>query len=153
MRYTEIDGERYEVGACRECPFREMGDGYNEHCTYPTVDHDPEYTLWIEGDGTSIQEGCPLREVKEHKPCPFCGSTSLSEAYVDDEGNALDEWAMEVANRQWESEGMPGFESWDEFVKFNACHFNIRCNNCSAIVGSMRDIENAWYKWDRRAEE
>ena len=66
MRYTEIDGKRYEVKACMKCPFREMGDsGYYALCTYPTVDKDYKNIVWIEDDGISIQKGCPLREVVE----------------------------------------------------------------------------------------
>ena len=65
MRFTEIDGKKFEIKACEECPFRDMGDGgRSAHCTYPTVD-DPNNELWIEDDGVSIQEGCPLREVRE----------------------------------------------------------------------------------------
>lgn len=61
IRYTEIDGKRFDVRKCDECPFRDMGDGgYAAHCTYPTLERNSENTLWIENDGVSIQEGCPL---------------------------------------------------------------------------------------------
>ena len=61
IRYTEIDGKRYDVRKCYECPFRDMGDGgYAAHCTYPTLERDSENTLWIKDDGIAIQEGCPL---------------------------------------------------------------------------------------------
>ena len=152
MRFTEIDGKRYEVRKCYECPFRDMGDsGYYAHCTYPTIGQYPDDALWIEDDGVSIQEGCPLREVQEHKPCPFCGSTSLSEIYVDDTGQELEQWMMDEANRESESEGLAGFASWEEFVSINARYFHVRCDDCSATVGSMKDMADTWAKWNRRS--
>ena len=61
MRYTEIDGKRYEVKACEECPFRDMGDdGWSAHCTYPGVSQGRDH-IEISFDGT-IPERCPLRE-------------------------------------------------------------------------------------------
>ena len=64
MRYTEIDGKRYEVGACRECPFRDMGgSGYAPQCTHPDVEPNIDDMPWIEAGGISIPEGCPLREL------------------------------------------------------------------------------------------
>lgn len=152
MRFTEIDGKRYEVKACEKCPFRDMGDGgWSAHCTHPLVDsltHD----VAINYDG-KIAEECPLREVQEHKPCPFCGSTSLSEVYVDDTGEELEQWMMDEANRESESEGLMGFDSWDEFVHINTEHYIIRCDDCSAMVGSMKDMADTWAKWNRRVEE
>lgn len=102
MKYTEIDGKRYEIKDCGYCPFRDMGDdGWNAHCTHPLVDQDPKVRLEIDHDG--IAKGCPLRDVQEGpqltqtwyrsnvkvvmdvekgilhevKPCPFCGSTVM----------------------------------------------------------------------------
>lgn len=63
MKYTVIDGERYEVKDCGDCPFRDLGDdGWNAHCTHPLVNQDPKFRIEIDYDG--IAEGCPLREVE-----------------------------------------------------------------------------------------
>ena len=146
MRFTEIDGKRYEVRACGECPFRDMGDdGYAAHCTYPTMDQDPENRLWIENDGISIQKGCPLREVKERKPCPFCGSSNLNEIYSNDEGEPLEEWMMEEANKDGDDYG-----SWDEYVDVNAYLYYVECKDCHGNVFSKDGRKSVWDKWDRR---
>ena len=150
MRYTEIDGERYEIEKCERCPFRDMGNGgWGAHCTHPLASHDPKAPLAIAFDG-KIAEDCPLREVP--KPCPFCGSTDLKEVYYDDEGDMLEEWMMEEANEESESEGREGYESWQEFVDVNALYYHIHCNICGAIMTSQCE-KDAWAKWDRRAEE
>lgn len=63
MKYTEIDGERYEVKDCGYCPFRDMGDdGWGAHCTHPHARKDGG--TWLEIDHDGIAEGCPLREVE-----------------------------------------------------------------------------------------
>lgn len=62
MKYTEIDGKRYEIKSCDECPFRNMGDdGYGAYCTHPLVDN-LAHDIMI-GYGVIIAEECPLREV------------------------------------------------------------------------------------------
>ena len=146
IRYTEIDGKRFDVRKCDECPFRDMGDaGYAAHCTYPTLERDSENTLWIENDGVPIQEGCPLREVKERKPCPFCGSTDLKEVYYDDEGDMLEEWMMEEAN----NDGCD-YKSWQEYLDARGYVFCIDCMNCHGCVQTKVSIEDAWAKWNKR---
>lgn len=100
---------------------------------------------------TMIGEFDRVYEEREHKPCPFCGSTSLSEVYVDDTGEELEQWMMDEANRESESEGLAGFASWEEFVSINARYFHVRCDDCSATVGSMKDMADTWAKWNRRA--
>lgn len=91
MRYTEIDGKRYEVKTCEECPFRDMGDdGYGAHCTHPVV-YDPYKGLPIKDDG-SIPERCPLRMKTAKEPglsqhlaqCPYCYGRSMLVHYVCD---------------------------------------------------------------------
>lgn len=63
MKYTEIDGIRYEVKDCGSCPFRDMGDGgWGAYCTHPLADKDFWNPLKIYYD--DIAEGCPLREVE-----------------------------------------------------------------------------------------
>lgn len=124
MRFTEIDGKRYEVGACGECPFRDMGDGgYAAHCTNPNAEPYMDDMLWIDEDGISIPDGCPLREVPEHKPCPFCGSIKLRMVYIDDTGEELEQWMMEEANE--ESEPAPAryqgrLDDAEEAIRFMA---------------------------------
>ena len=141
MRYTEIDGQRFEVKACEECPFRDMGDGgWSAHCTYPGVD-----SIEIAYDG-KIAKGCPLRVVEEHKPCPFCGSTDLKEVYYDDEGDMLEEWMMEEAN----NDGCD-YKSWQEYLDARGYVFCIDCMNCHGCVQTKVSIEDAWAKWNRRA--
>ena len=144
MRFTEIDGERYEVGACRECPFRDMGDGgYAAHCTHPNAEPYMDDMLWIDEDGISIPDGCPLREVP--KPCPFCGSTDLKEVYYDDEGDMLEEWMMEEAN----NDGCD-YKSWQEYLDANGYVFMVACPNCHGSVSSGDSMKDAWEKWNRR---
>lgn len=146
MRYTEIDGKRYEVGACGECPFRDMGDGgYAAHCTHPNAEPYMDDMLWIDEDGISIPDGCPLREVPEHKPCPFCGSTDLKEVYYDDEGDMLEEWMMEEVN----NDGCD-YKSWQEYLDARGYVFCIDCMNCHGCVQTKVSIEDAWAKWNKR---
>lgn len=150
MRYTEIDGDRYEIKECGGCPFRDMGDGgWGAHCTYPGVSQGRDH---VEIDYDGIAEGCPLREAEEHKPCPFCGSTKLRIVYIDDTGEELEQWMMEEANKESESEGREGYESWQEFVDANALYFQIHCVTCSATVMTSQCEKDAWAKWDRRVD-
>ena len=145
MRFTEIDGVRYEIKACEECPFRDMGDdGWSAHCTYPGVSQGRDH-IEIAYDG-KIAKGCPLREVKERKPCPFCGSTNLNELYSNDEGDMLEKWMMEEANKDGGDYG-----SWDEFLDVNAYLYYVECKDCHGNVFSKDSRENAWDKWNRRA--
>ena len=108
IRYTEIDGKRFDVRKCDECPFRDMGDaGYAAHCTYPTLERNSENTLWIEDDGVSIQEGCPLRTVttkmtdhmSQHlAQCPFCyGRSVLVHCVCDNPTFKFDTYRVECS--------------------------------------------------------
>ena len=143
MRFTEIDGERYEIEKCERCPFRDMGNGgWGAHCTHPLASHDPKAPLAIAFDG-KIAEGCPLREVP--KPCPFCGSTDIKEVYYDDEGDMLEEWMMEEAN----NDGCD-YKSWQEYLDARGYVFCIDCMNCHGCVQTKVSIEDAWAKWNRR---
>ena len=168
MKYTEIDGVRYEIKDCGYCPFRDMGDdGWNAHCTHPLVDQDPKVRLEIDHDG--IAEGCPLKDmldqhismdeiigkmlrvqmgkgvIHEVKPCPFCGSTDLKEVYYDDEGDMLEEWMMEEAN----NDGCD-YKSWQEYLDARGYVFCIDCMNCHGCVQTKVSIEDAWAKWNKR---
>lgn len=143
MRFTEIDGERYEIEKCERCPFRDMGNGgWGAHCTHPLASHDPKAPLAIAFDG-KIAEDCPLREVP--KPCPFCGSTDLKEVYYDDEGDMLEEWMMEEANKDGDDYG-----SWDEYIDVNAYLYYVECKDCHGNVFSKEGREDVWDKWNRR---
>ena len=143
MRFTEIDGERYEIEKCERCPFRDMGNGgWGAHCTHPLASHDPKAPLAIAFDG-KIAEDCPLREVP--KPCPFCGSTDLKEVYYDDEGDMLEEWMMEEAN----NDGCD-YKSWQEYLDANGYGFMVACSNCHGSVSSGDSMNDAWTKWNRR---
>lgn len=169
MRYTEIDGEKYEVKECESCPFRDMGDGgWGAHCTHPKVSQDPRTPLKIDYGG-DIAEGCPLRDVKDQylsmedifkkmlrvqmgkgvihviRPCPFCGSTNLSEHHFNDEGEELEEWMMEEAN----NDGCD-YKSWQEYLDTNGYVFMIGCTECHGSVTSKDNIEDAWAKWNKR---
>lgn len=63
MRFTDIDGERYEVKDCTHCPFSDMSDGgWSSHCTHPKFGHDNRTPLDIDSDG--FAKSCPLREVE-----------------------------------------------------------------------------------------
>ena len=99
---------------------------------------------------TMIGDFDRIYEMEVHRPCPFCGSTDIREIYFDDEGNELEEWMMTDANRECESEGRPGFESWEEFVEASAYHFIVACGGCNAQVISEMNIKDAWTKWNRR---
>lgn len=85
------------------------------------------------------------------KPCPFCGSTNIVELSFDDEGNELEEWMMTDANRESESEGLPGFGSWEEFVETCAYVHQVQCADCNAGMISKVSMDYAWEKWNRRA--
>ena len=85
------------------------------------------------------------------KPCPFCGSTNIVELSFDDEGNELEEWMMTDANRESESEGLPGFRSWEEFVETCAYVHQVQCADCNAGMISKVSMDYAWEKWNRRA--
>ena len=170
MRFTEIDGERYEIKKCEDCPFRDMGDdGWGAHCTHPHARKDGG--TWLEIDHDGITEGCPLRDVQEGpqltqtwyrsnvkvvmdvekgilhevKPCPFCGSTDLKEVYYDDEGDILEEWMMEEAN----NDGCD-YKSWQEYLDANGYVFMVACPNCHGSVSSGDSMNDAWEKWNRR---
>ena len=151
MRTTEIDGKVYKIRSCEECPFRDMGGGWSAYCTHPGVGQGVDHIELTYGG--IIPGRCPLREVKEHKPCPFCGSKNVEEAYADDTGEKLEPWMMDQANKESESEGLSEFASWDEFVNFSASYFHVQCGDCLAGVVSMVDMEDARNKWNRRAEE
>lgn len=148
MRYTEIDGERYEVKDCAHCPFSIMSDGgWGEYCTHPKSGQDPRTPLDIDN---GFAKSCPLREVQERKPCPFCGSTNLSEHYVDEEGEDLEEWMMEEANADARSDGCAVYESWEEFLEMNTHIYMVMCDDCLASMYADGNIKNTWEKWNRR---
>lgn len=55
MKFIEIDGERYRVERCWDCPCYDDGDsGYGHHCQHPKVGLD-KFDVWYD-------MGCPLRE-------------------------------------------------------------------------------------------
>ncbi len=168
MKYTEIDGERYEVKDCGYCPFRDMGDdGWGAHCTHPHARKDGG--TWLEIDHDGIADGCPLRDVKDQyhsmeeiigkmfkvqkdkgiihevKPCPFCGSTDIKETYFDDEGDILEEWMMEEAN----NDGCD-YKSWQEYLDANGYAFLVGCEECGGSITSKDNMKDAWEKWNRR---
>lgn len=156
MRFTEIDGKRFEIKACGECPFRDMGDGgYAAHCTHPNAEPYMDDMLWIDEDGISIPDGCPLREVKESKenpkPCPFCGSTRIRDRYLDDDCEEIEEWMVEEANSYANEEGYEPYKSIDEYREVNASYWQVYCPRCDVYVTSAKSIEDAWDKWNRRA--
>ena len=169
MRYTEIDGERYEVKDCGYCPFRDMGDdGWGAHCTHPHARKDGG--TWLEIDHDGIADGCPLRDVKDQyhsmeeiigkmlrvqmgkgvihviRPCPFCGSTNLSEHHFNDEGEELEKWMMEEAN----NDGCD-YKSWQEYLDTNTYVCAGMCDDCKASMYSGENIRDAWEKWNRRS--
>lgn len=92
-------------------------------------------------------------ETPDLKPCPFCGSTEIVGLSIDDEGNELEGWMMDNANRESESEGLPGFESWEAFIEVNAYTHQVQCADCNAGVISKKSMMDAWDKWNRRASE
>lgn len=63
MRFVEIDGERYEMDYCIECPFFNDGMGeFREYCQHPKRTGDYHiYLAWNE----DTPDWCPLREVIE----------------------------------------------------------------------------------------
>lgn len=151
MRFTEIDGKRYEIKECGECPFRDMGDGgWGAHCTYPGVSQGRDH---VEIDYDGIAEGCPLREAEEHKPCPFCGSTRIRERYLDDACEEIDEQMVEKVNSYAIKEGFEPYRSVGEYREENAHYWQIYCPRCDVHITSDKSIEDAWAKWNRRAGE
>lgn len=68
MKYTEIDGKRYEIEKCEDCPFMDNGDsGYCAHCNHPAkkdyIDLEYiSYTSYKNPEGM-IHEDCPLRDL------------------------------------------------------------------------------------------
>ena len=88
----------------------------------------------------------------ELKPCPFCGSPDPSITYLDDQGDVLDLWMMDAANKESESEGCEGYASWDEFIDANAHMFIIDCDECSGCIRSHISMEDALAKWNKRAD-
>lgn len=63
MRFVEIDGERYEMNYCTECPFLNDGAGeFREYCQHPKRTGDYYIRLVWDED---TPDWCPLREVKE----------------------------------------------------------------------------------------
>lgn len=63
MRFTEIDGKRYDVECCRKCPFFEMeftDDGFISDCRHPEGGR-PK--VWF--PSSEYGKNCPLREVEE----------------------------------------------------------------------------------------
>ena len=71
MKYTEIDGVRYDVVSCADCPFYNNGEFkmglYHSDCKHPSISEVWQgYTTTIHRSGVSVEEVvCPLREVKE----------------------------------------------------------------------------------------
>lgn len=63
MRFTEIDGQRYDVAHCSDCPFV-FHDGLIPVCNHP----DRSGVT----DDDVIPEDCPLKST-DLLPCPFCG--------------------------------------------------------------------------------
>lgn len=156
MRFTEIDGKRYEVKACEKCPFRDMGDGgWSAHCTHPGVSQGRDH-IEIAFDG-AIPERCPLREVQDPKetlkPCPFCGSTRIRERYLDDACEEIDERMVEKVNSYAIKEGSEPYNSIDEYREVNAYWWQVYCPRCEVYITSAKSMEDAWDKWNRRAEE
>ena len=73
MKYTEIDGQRYEVQCCRDCPFYNNGEFkmglYHSDCKHPLRAERVESEffkgqLYLKGVDTDRIE-CPLRKVGE----------------------------------------------------------------------------------------
>ena len=173
MKYTEIDGERYEVKDCGYCPFRDMGDdGWGAHCTHPHARKDGG--TWLEIDHDGIADGCPLRDVKDQyhsmeeiigkmfkiqkgkgilheiKPCPFCGSTEIKERYLDDDCEEIEEWMVEEANSYVKEDGGDPYNSIDEYREVNAYYWQIYCPRCDVYMTSGLSMKDAWAKWNRR---
>lgn len=167
MRFTEIDGERYEVKDCAHCPFSVMSDaGGGEYCLHPKSGQDPRTPLDIDN---GFAKSCPLRDVQDQylsmdeiinkmfkvqkgkgiihevKPCPFCGSTDVREIYYDDEGDILEEWMMEEANK----DGCD-YKSWQEYLDANGYAFLVGCEECGGSITSKDNMKDAWEKWNRR---
>ena len=63
MRYTDVDGERYEVKDCAHCPFSYMSDaGWAGYCLHPKSGQDRRTPLDIDSNG--FAKSCPLKEVE-----------------------------------------------------------------------------------------
>lgn len=74
MRYIEIDGKRYNVPKCYECPCYDEGNDYDryEYCRHP------EGGRCAKGGGLYLKDeekmyglDCPLREVPKFDPEPL----------------------------------------------------------------------------------
>lgn len=63
MRYTEIDGKRYEMDQCLDCPFV-----FYDYVV-PVCNHPDRQRVT---DDSIIPEDCPLRS-DDLLSCPFCG--------------------------------------------------------------------------------
>lgn len=63
MRFIEIDGERYNVPSCYDCPCVDSGDdGWGACCNHPKV---TRYNSAVDYYGNGVEDWCPLREVEE----------------------------------------------------------------------------------------
>ena len=61
MKYVEIDGKRYDVECCRECPFFEIeytDEGHISDCRHPEGGRPAWFSKREYG------KDCPLREVE-----------------------------------------------------------------------------------------
>ena len=180
MKYTEIDGKRYEIKKCEDCPFMDNGDsGYCAHCNHPAkkdyIDLEYiSYTSYKNPEGM-IHKDCPLRDVQDQyhsmdeiinkmlrvqkgvgvlhevKSCPFCGSTRIRERYLDDDCEEIEEWMVEEANSYVNEYGGELYNSIDEYREVNASYWQVYCPRCDVYVTSGKSIEDAWDKWNRRA--
>ena len=64
MKYTEIDGEKYQVPACtpQDCPFYFIEeDSFTDTCNHPKA-WNYSFDWW---NGTNYPKDCPLREEEE----------------------------------------------------------------------------------------
>lgn len=64
MRYIEIDGKRYEINQCSDCPLV-FYDNLTPICNHPS--RPPRVTK-----ENVVPVDCPLRS-DDLLPCPFCG--------------------------------------------------------------------------------
>lgn len=66
MRYVEIDGKKYDVSHCFECPCYDGGDdGYGESCRHPEGDGNCAHCTGYIDQEEEYGPHCPLREAKE----------------------------------------------------------------------------------------
>lgn len=62
MKYIEIDGERYNVPCCYDCP---CFDEYTTHCQHPKNSNGDLERGYMEWEIYEVYvEGCPLKEVE-----------------------------------------------------------------------------------------